>query len=507
MNILYAASEAVPFAKTGGLADVGSALPKTLGRLGNTVHVALPAYRQVFQSGQKITDLHTEIAVPVGDKIVKGNLLESRIPNSDVQVILIQNDHYFDREGLYNENGKDYDDNCERFVFFSRAVLELIDVMQWEIDILHTNDWQTGLVPAYLEIFYRDKPLYSKIATLHTIHNLAYQGIFWHWDMPLTGIGWEYFTFDKMEFHGKLNLLKTGVVFAQGISTVSPRYAQEIQTSQYGCEMESVLQFRKDSLRGILNGICTEAWNPGADPHIATPFTTENVFEKKPICKAALQKEMGLDENPQTPLLGVVGRLVEQKGIDLILETAPHWIRDHNVQYCFLGTGNGDIERRLMELQTIFPGNVAVRLTFSNELAHKIEAGSDMFLMPSRYEPCGLNQMYSQLYGTVPIVHETGGLADTVVDADEATIANRTATGFSFVWEAAHELNLTLWRALHCFYDRPDVWRTIMLTCMKQDWSWTRSARQYLDFYEELMITHNGNRDTHTGSRERNEVK
>ena len=486
MNILYAASEAVPFAKTGGLADVSNSLPKALAKLGNTVRVVLPAYRQVFQAGPPITDLQTEIAVPVGDKIIKGNLLESRIPNSDVQVIFIQNDHYFDRAGLYNENEQDYDDNCERFVFFSRAVLELIDLMQWEIDILHTNDWQTGLVPAYLEIFYRDKPLYSNIATLHTIHNLAYQGVFWHWDMPLTGIGWEYFTFDQMEFHGYLNLLKTGVVFARGISTVSPRYAQEIQTPQYGCAMESVLQFRKDSLRGILNGICTEAWNPGTDPFIAAPFTTEDVFEKKPVCKAALQKEMELDENRQTPLLGIVGRLAEQKGIDLILETAPDWIRNHNVQYCFLGTGDPKIENQLTELQAAFPRNVAARLLFSNELAHKIEAGSDLFLMPSRYEPCGLNQMYSQLYGTIPIVRETGGLADTVIDANEATIADGTASGFSFVGESAHELNLTLWRALQCFYDRPEVWRQIMLTCMNQDWSWTRSARQYLEFYEEV---------------------
>jgi len=490
MNILYATSEAVPFAKTGGLADVSNSLPKALSRLGNTVRVVLPAYRQAFQAGQPITDLKTEITVLVGEKIAKGNLWESRIPNSDVQVILIQNDHYFDRAGLYNENGQDYVDNCERFTFFSRAVLELIDAMQWEIDILHTHDWQTGLVPAYLELFYHDKPLYSKIATLHTIHNLAYQGIFWHWDMPLTGIDWGQFTFDKMEFHGMLSLLKTGVVFADGLSTVSPRYAQEIQTPQYGCAMESVLQYRHNALRGILNGICTEAWNPATDPFIAAPFTTKNVFEKKPICKADLQKEMGLDENPKAPLIGIVGRLAEQKGIDMILETAPVWIRNHNVQFCFLGTGDSGIENQLAELQAAYPRNVATRFMFSNELAHKIEAGSDMFLMPSRYEPCGLNQMYSQLYGTVPIVHETGGLADTVVDTNEATIAAGTASGFSFVWETAHELNLTLWRALHCFYDRPDVWRRIMLTCMSQDWSWNRSARQYMDFYEELVAAH-----------------
>lgn len=489
MRIFFASSEACPFSKTGGLADVSSSLPKALSRLGNDVILVIPAHRSSFFSGVAIKDLQIGISVPIGDRIVRGNLLESEIPHSNVRVILVQQDHYFDREGIYNLRGEDYWDNCERFVFFSRAVMEAMEALDWYPDILHTNDWQTGLIPAYQEVLYRndpERPGYSDIATLHTIHNLAYQGVFWHWDMPLTGIDWKYFTFDKMEFYGKLNFLKTGISFARGITTVSPKYAEEIQTPQFGCGLEPVLQYRRDSIRGILNGICMDQWNPAGDKLIAAPYSSEDVFEKKPICKAALQKSMEIEVRPGAMLFGVVGRLAHQKGIDLILETAPDWIDNHNVQYCFLGTGDPSMERQLMELRDRFPGNVSAKLEFSNESAHLIEAGADAFLMPSRYEPCGLNQMYSLLYGTVPIVHETGGLADTVVDINDQTLANGTANGFRFLGPSAHELNLTIWRALECFYDRPEQWKQMMLTGMKEDWSWKKSARHYLDFYEEL---------------------
>lgn len=486
MNILFASSEAYPFSKTGGLADVSYSLPKSLSRLGNEVRLVIPAHRHSFFTDIPITDLEIEISVPVGDRIVTGNLLETQIPGTFLKVILIQQDQYFDRDGIYNQDGHDYSDNCERFIFFSRAVMETIEALDWNVDILHSNDWQTGLIPAYQEILYRERPRYSKIATVHTVHNLAYQGVFWHWDMPLTGLDWKYFTYDKMEFYGKLNFLKTGLTFAKGITTVSPRYAEEIQTPQYGCGLESVLQYRKESLRGILNGICMDSWNPATDENIAVPYSCEDVFEKKPQNKAALQWEMGLEQRHDALLFGVVSRLAHQKGIDMILDTAPDWINNHNVQYCFLGTGDPSMEAQLRTLQERFPRNVSARLGFSNEFAHKIEAGSDIFLMPSRYEPCGLNQMYSQLYGTVPIVRETGGLADTITDANEANMLAGTANGFSFQGDSAHELNLTIWRALQCFYDRNEDWKQIMLTGMREDRSWKKSARQYMDFYEDL---------------------
>ena len=487
MNILFATSEAAPFAKTGGLGDVGGSLPIALSSLGHNVVVVMPAYRQVFFAAEQITDMKIDIAVPVGNKIVRGRLLESKLPGSDVQIIFIQQEQYFDRSGIYNENDADYSDNSERFVFFSRAVMELIETLEMKIDVIHSNDWQTGLIPAYQEIMYRYKRRYHRIVTLHTIHNLAYQGIFWHWDMMLTGIDWGYFTFDKMEFYGKLNLLKTGIVFANGISTVSPRYAMEIQTPKYGCALESVLQFRKDDLRGILNGVCTKSWNPATDANIAATYDSNDVFEMKPICKAALQNELGIEQRPDAFLMGVVGRLAHQKGIDLILETAPDWIRNHSVQYCILGTGDTQIEQSLRDLQNEFPNNVAVRLEFSNKLSHQIEAGADLFLMPSRYEPCGLNQMYSQMYGTIPLVNETGGLADTVVDANEETISEGSATGFSYAGDSPHDLNLTIWRALQCFNDNQTLWRQMMLNGMHRDWSWKQSAKQYVDFYDDLI--------------------
>ncbi len=488
MNILFASSEAVPFAKTGGLADVSSSLPSALSRLGHTVRLIIPAYREALQSGIPIEDLGIEFEIPIGNKMVKGSLLESRLPGSEVPVILVRQDHYYDRSGIYNFLGEDFSDNCERFVFFSRAVLETIELLKWEIDILHSNDWQTGLVPVYQDVLYREKPRYARIATLHTIHNLAYQGVFWHWDMMLTGIDWKYFTFDKMEFYGKLNLLKSGIVFAKGISTVSPRYAAEIQTPEYGCGLEPVLQYRHQDLRGILNGIDTDHWNPVNDKYLAAPFSTADVFEKKPLCKAALQQTMQLPLRPEVPIFAMVGRLAYQKGVDLILETIPDWVQNHGVQYCILGTGDRGTEERFRELQQQFPENLAIRLEFSDALAHQIEAGADMFLMPSRYEPCGLNQMYSQLYGTVPIVRETGGLADTVIDVEEGSIAGGTANGFSFSGDWPHDFNRTIWRALHCYLENPALWRSIMLNGMRQDRSWANSAKHYVDYYEELLV-------------------
>lgn len=487
MNILFVSSEACPFAKSGGLADVSTAFPAALDKLGHKTYLVIPAYRSALECGLPIADLGVELQIPIGNKIVSAGVLESRIPDSDMTVLLIREDSYFDREGYYCYKGEDYPDNCERFAFFSRATMELIEKLELEIDIIHSNDWQTGLIPAYQEVIYRGLPRYEKIVTLHTIHNLAYQGVFWHWDMPLTGIDWEYFTYEKMEFYGKLNLLKTGITFANGLSTVSPRYAQEIQTQQYGCGLEGVLRFRADTLFGILNGVDTEHWNPANDQFIAAPYDSETVFEKKPICKSALQKELGLSEKPDAPLIGIVGRIAFQKGIDLICASIPDWVEKNGLQYCFLGAGDPTIETKLIELAEKYPESVAVKLEFNNELAHRIEAGADMFLMPSRYEPCGLNQMYSQIYGTVPIVRETGGLADTVTDANEQNIAEVTATGFSFQHDTLESLNETTWRAVQCYRENQPLWQQLVRNGMAKDWSWEKSASEYVKLYEKLL--------------------
>ena len=487
MNILFVSSEVAPFARTGGLADVCASLPVALERLGQNVTVVIPAYKSVGRSGIVPKDTGFRFSVPVGGKTVTAKILKEKIPESDVPVYFIQQDDYFNRDELYTENGNDYTDNCERFVFFSRAVMEMISVMNLKIDILHSNDWQTGIVPAMQSILYQAKPAYQNIATVHTIHNLAYQGIFWHWDLPLTGIGWEHFTFDELEFYGKLNLLKAGVMCADGITTVSPKYALEIQSPAFGYGLETALQYRSPMLRGILNGVCTRRWNPATDPYIAVQYDESDVLAKKPACKHDLQVTLGLAQNNNVPLCGIISRLAHQKGIDLIAEVISLWVEKHGVQFCLLGKGDKALETRFSALARQYPDNVAVRVEFSDELAHKIVAGSDLFLMPSRYEPCGLTQMYSQIYGTVPLVRETGGLADTVVDAYDETLENNTATGFLMSSDDLHSLNTTIWRALDVYWNDKDVWNRLIQNGMRQDWSWSKSAMEYVRFYEKVI--------------------
>ncbi|MBN2025015.1 MAG: glycogen synthase GlgA [Pirellulales bacterium] len=482
MKILLATSEAVPFSKTGGLADVCGALPVELARLGHDPAVIVPAHRQSSCCGLPIEPLGIDFIVPIGSKTVTGHLLQSKLPEADVPVYLIQQDHYFEREGLYQADGKDYVDNCERFVFFSRAVLETIRLLDLQVDVIHANDWQTGLVPAYLKVEYRGIPRYEQIASLFTIHNLAYQGRFWHWDMLLTGLDWKYFNWRQMEFHGHLNLLKTGIVFADSINTVSPRYSQEIQNAALGCGLEGTLQHRRNVLSGILNGMDTFHWDPAADPNLAARYNATTVSEGKSICKAALQKELGLPVAAGVPLVAFIGRLCDQKGVDLIAKVMQTWAPDQEMQWGVLGTGDAAYHAQLTDLAKRFPRRVAVRLEFDAELAHRIEAGADMFLMPSRFEPCGLNQFYSLAYGTVPVVRATGGLADTVIDATEESIREKTATGFSFTEYSDLALAETLRRALDA-YRRKDLWHQLIQTGMKQDWSWSRSAAEYARLY------------------------
>jgi len=486
VNILLASSEAIPFSKTGGLADVCGALPGELAALGHEATVILPAYRQSWCAAVPIEPMGIDFIVPIGSKTVTGHLLRSTMPGTDVPVYLVQQDQYYDREGLYQADGKDYIDNCERFVFFSRAVLEAIRLLDLHVDVLHVNDWQTGLVPAYLQIEYRGIPRYENIASLLTIHNLAYQGQFWHWDMLLTGLDWKYFNWHQMEFHGFLNLLKTGLVFADSINTVSPRYAQEIQSRAMGCGLEGTLHQRRDVLSGILNGMDTSEWNPATDPHLAAHYDVDSYEQGKAACKAALQKEVGLPRKANVPLVGLIGRLCQQKGIDLVVEVMKQWAPDRDVQWVVLGTGDGEFHKKLEDLLQRYPRKIAARIEFSGPLSHRIEAGSDMFLMPSRYEPCGLNQMYSLAYGTVPVVRGTGGLADTIVDAHEETLQTSTANGFSFSEYSSLALAETLQRACEA-YGNKEVWRQLITTGMRQDWSWKQSARQYLTLYAKTV--------------------
>ena len=417
--------------------------------------------------------------------MVAGRLLRSVMPGIAAPVYLVEQEQYFDRDELYSVDGKDYVDNCERFVFFNRAVLEAIRLLDLQVDVLHANDWQTGLTPAYLKIEYRSVPRYERIASLLTVHNMSYQGQFWHWDMLLTGLDWKYFNWRQMEFHGNLNLLKTGMVFADAVSTVSPRYAQEIQSGPLGCGLEGVLQYRRDSLFGILNGIDVAEWNPATDPHLAANYSAETIERAKPICKAALQKELGLPQRSGRPLVGIVGRLTDQKGLDLVIDVMQRWRRPARCNGPSWAPDSRSTTRRWRALAERCPQKLAVRLEFSNPLAHRIEAGSDIFLMPSRFEPCGLNQLYSLRYGTVPLVRATGGLADTITGYDAQT-PNPAANGFVFQEYSPLALSECLRQACDA-YRRPEVWRQLVAIGMRQDWSWARSATAYVELYKKTM--------------------
>jgi len=486
VNILIASSEVAPFSKTGGLADVCGALPGALRKLGHEPIVFTPHYRQVREYGASLEPTDVTFEIPIGSKVMIGHLSKGSIPGSGAPVYFVDQPEYFDRAQLYQEAGQDYKDNCERFVFFSRAVMEAIRLLELPVDVIHCNDWQTGLIPALLRIEYQFARGYEDIVTLMTIHNMAYQGQFWHWDMLLTGLDWKYFNWKQMEFWGNLNLLKTGLIFADAISTVSPRYAQEIQ-ADLGCGLDGVLRQRSASLFGIINGVDYSLWDPAIDPHLAVNYSVDNWVEGKAACKRALQREFGLPTEPDTPLIGLVGRMADQKGWDLVADVMQRWVQRENVQWAILGTGDPRYHALLEGLARQRPDRVGVRLGFSDPLARQIEAGADMFLMPSRYEPCGLNQLYSLKYGTVPIVRETGGLADSIRDASPENLSNGTANGFSFQAYDANQCEVALQRACDTYNTRRDTWRNLVATGMRQDWSWEQSARQYVSVYQQTQ--------------------
>jgi starch synthase len=502
MKVLMAASEVVGFAKTGGLADVAGSLPRALARRGHECAIILPLYRSVCTGKVPVERTGHTFSVPVGARSVTGSLWRATLPGSNVPVYLVEQPDYFERDdasqgrGLYQftlptGQKRDYPDNCQRFVFFSRAVLETLALLDFWPDVVHANDWQTGLVPVYLSEVYRRHPAadlrarYARLRTLFTLHNIAYQGVFRPEALPLTGLGWNLFNYLQLEFYGQLNFLKAGVVFADWISTVSPRYALEIQTPYFGCGLEGVLAERRDRLTGIVNGVDYQFWNPATDPHLAATYDADTAAQGKPRCKAALQRRYGLPEQPRTPLLGVVARLVEQKGVDLIVGAAKALLGE-GTQLVLLGEGDPIYHHLLQDLRDRHPDRVGLTLAFDEALAHQVEAGADLFLMPSLYEPSGLNQLYSLKYGTVPVVRATGGLADTIVDCTPQTLADGTATGFSFVAHTPAALHETVQRALNVYRNRPDDWLRLVRTGMRQDWSWDRSAGEYEQLYRTL---------------------
>ncbi len=477
MRVLMAASEAVPLAKTGGLADVIGALPAVLTTLGVEVSVVLPAYRAIDRDKFLLRPTGWSVRVPISSRTIEAAVLTTELP-SGVRIYLPRADAYFDRDGLYGTPAGDFSDNAERFAFFARAVLAIAERLE-PPQILHCHDWQTALVPAFLRADAARYPSLADVKTVLTIHNLAYQGVFWSEDWHLLNLDRRYFNAEQIEFYNQINYLKGGIVFADAVTTVSRTYAEEIQTPAFGYRLDGVLRARRAVLTGILNGVDYDEWNPTTDPHLAARYSAAS-FAGKARCKADLQGAFGLPVDSKVPLFGIVSRLADQKGFDLLVAALPQLLAQP-VQLVVLGTGDSRYQALLTELADRFADRVAVRFTFDDTLAHKIEAGADLFLMPSRYEPCGLNQIYSLRYGTIPIAHATGGLEDTITQFD-----GEQGNGFKFREYTAAALLDCIDSAL-AYYRRPAKWRLVRRNAMAADFSWQRSAQQYVQLYERLI--------------------
>jgi len=480
MHIVTVASEAVPFAKTGGLADVAGTLPRALAKAGDKVTMIMPHYPKKTDAAKfGIKGTGRKVTVPFGAWKLGGEILHATV-KPGIDVYFISQPQFFGRGELYQTKDGDYPDNAERFAFFSRAAIEAMIALKISPDVVHVHDWQAALIPLFLKTHYRDRKEFAKTRTLLTIHNLGYQGLFPPDDMRLLGLGWDYFTFDKLEFWGKLNYLKAGIVYADAINTVSKKYAEEILTEEFGCGLQGALAARKGDLFGILNGIDYEEWNPESDAFIAQKFSPAKM-EGKEACKRALQKRFGLSERPKVPLVGIVGRLTVQKGFDIVAEAMPLLV-EGGVQFAILGTGEKKYEEMLAQAAKDHPDFVGLELAYDNSLAHQIEAGADFFLMPSRYEPCGLNQMISLKYGTIPIVRATGGLDDSIVDFD-----GKKGTGFKFSGITTPDLVAAVGRAVKLYLGgTPNAWKRLVESAMEADFSWTRSAKEYQALYRML---------------------
>lgn len=456
LKVLFASSEVVPFAKTGGLADVAGSLPIALEALDVDVRVIMPKYRSI-----KTVDGETTIG-------------------KDVKVYLVENDDYFNRKELYGDKFGDYADNLDRFAFFSRQVLERCIKEGFKPDIIHCNDWHTALIPVYLNTIYKYDPFFANTRTLFTIHNIAYQGLFPKDDFPKMGLDWSLFHIHYFEFYGQINLMKAGIVYADAVSTVSPTYAREILTKEYGCGLEGVLQTRKDSLYGILNGIDYDIWNPATNTKLVKNYSIENPDDKY-LNKEALQKGLGLKVDCDIPMIGIISRLADQKGMDILAKIIND-ILSMKVQFVLLGTGEHKYHVLLEKMAKAHQKNTSINLKFDAVLAEQIYAACDIFLIPSRYEPCGLSQMISFKYGTIPVARRTGGLKDSIRDYDPRT---KEGTGFTFEEYKAEVFLATVKRALSLHQHR-SAWRELVKKVMELDFSWKISAQDYIGLYTKI---------------------
>ena len=483
LNILIAASEVVPFAKSGGLADVVGTLPKTLHALGHDVRVVMPRYHMVDKEKNALKPLEGALGVPMGSMgEVWGSVLEGVLPGSEVPVYFIEHEGFFGRKGLYDEEGEGYSDNADRFIFFSKAVMQIAKKLHFKPDVIHANDWHTAAIPVLLNTTYAFDPDFENTGTLLSIHNLQYQGKFNKGIMDILGVGWEHFNADELEEYDGVNLLKGGIVHADAINTVSKKYTQEIRTPEFGWGLDSLINEKAYKLYGILNGVDYTEWSPAVDTLIPQTYDMDDLTGKE-ICKAALQKQFKLPERSDVPIIGLVGRLVEQKGITLL--SAAIWnLMELDIQIVLLGTGEKWAEHFFSDVASKYPEKFACYIGYKNDLAHQIEAGSDLFLMPSLFEPCGLNQIYSLRYGTLPIVRATGGLDDTIENYDST---DKSGTGFKFYDATPEALTGTAKWAIETWYHEKTGFDQLRRNAMQKRFDWKEAAQNYENLYRHIV--------------------
>ena len=475
MNILLASSEVFPFSKTGGLADMVGALARALAQAGQEVRVITPLYRGIRKKFPAMRKVDWYFNLPMGLSWMQAELWELDLEHG-LKVYFIDHPGFFDRAGIYFENNISYEDNAERYIFFSKCVVHLARYLPWRADVVHVHDWQVGLVPALI-LQQKNEGWGNPPSTCLTIHNLAYQGVFPAEAFALTNLPKHFFTTEGAEFFGLLNCLKAGIAYADFITTVSPRYAREITTEEYGCGLDGMLRRRQKDLVGILNGVDYAEWNTTKNPHLFKPYSAGRLAGKK-TNKLELQKLFGLPVDESIPLFGTISRLAEQKGVDIQLGALAEMLNT-KMQFVVLGSGSSEYERGYRDLARQFPGKIAVRFGYDETLAHRIEAGCDFFLMPSRFEPCGLNQMYSLRYGTIPIVRATGGLDDSVVDWTQNA---KSATGIKFFEYSSRSLAKAIRKAL-VLYNQPKLLKICRSNAMKADFSWKKTVGEYLFAY------------------------
>lgn len=481
LKILFLASEVAPLAKTGGLADVAYALPRALHEAGHDARVAMPCYGFLPQSAHGERCAMT--AARMNGHTIYGALRLSEVPGTEVPLYLVEHENYFNREHPYQGAYGEYRDNLERFSFFSVAALDGVQRAGWAPDVVHCNDWHTAVAPAYLATRLRHDPFWARKPSLLTIHNLGYQGRFSTELFPQTGLPQELLTPDYFEYYGDLNLLKGGIAFSTKVSTVSRRYAREIQTPEWGCGLDGFLRKRADDVAGIVNGVDYTEWNPGTDKRIAASYTKKDLTGKA-VCKRALQKELSLPVS-DAPLFGIVSRLVWNKGLDLLVDALPAMLGE-NLQLVVLGTGDAYYETALADGIGRRSDRARVVFRYSDDLAHRIYAGADFFLMPSHFEPCGLGQLYAMAYGAVPVVRRTGGLADTVRDITPANRVRGRATGLTFSGTSGESLAAEVRRAME-LYGRKEAYRAVQVAGMAEDFSWRRASEAYVALYERTI--------------------